>query len=136
MGIEVELIIKTEKSRQVIDITDQVQKMVKPEAGAVVVYVAHTTCGITTAEVEPELDHDLLDFLEGITPKDVKWRHPHDPTQSPSHSLSAIIGPNVTVPVQKGKLVLGTWQRIILVELDGPRERKIIISNLLDKSLT
>jgi secondary thiamine-phosphate synthase enzyme len=126
----VELTVKTKHDRQVIDITDEIQKVVKSSDKAVIVYAMHTTCGVTTAEVEPELDQDLLDFLGAIRPKGIQWRHAHDPSQSPWHSLSAIIGSNINVPVQKGRLVLGTWQRIVLVELDGPRERKIHITNL------
>jgi secondary thiamine-phosphate synthase enzyme len=126
----VELTVKTKQDRQVIDITDDVQKAVQPGAKAVIVYAMHTTCGVTTAEVEPELDQDLLDFLGAIRPKGINWRHAHDPSQSPWHSLSAIIGSNINVPVQDGKLILGTWQRIVLLELDGPRERKVTITNL------
>src|SRR3989344_3882618 len=128
-GDDMQLTIKTKQPREVIDITDQVQSLVNPEAKALVIYAMHTTCGVTTAEYEDELNQDLLDFLEAAIPKGIKWRHAHDPSQSPWHSLSAIFGSNITVPVHDGKMVLGTWQRVVLVELDGPRDRKVEVTN-------
>ena len=124
-----ELKVRTESEKQVIDITEQVQQLAKQGTKAVTVFVAHTTCAITTADLDPGTDLDLLDAVWEMIPK-LQYRHPHNPTHVPAHLASSIIGPSVTVPVQDGKLVLGTWQRIILVELDGPRERKIIITNL------
>lgn len=121
--------IKTTDNRQVVDVTDQIQKMVDKDAKAVVVYVAHTTCAITTADLDPGTDLDLLDAVWGMIPK-LTYRHPHDPSHVPAHLASSIIGPSVTVPVDSGRLVLGTWQRIILVELDGPRERQLAVVNL------
>ena len=124
-----ELKIATQDNRQVVDITEQVQKMVKPEAKAVNVHVAHTTCAVTTADLDPGTDLDLLEAVWQMIPK-LKYRHPHNPAHVPAHLASSIIGPSVTIPVQDGKLVLGSWQRIILVELDGPRERKVVVTNL------
>lgn len=121
--------IKTKHNRQVMDITDQVQKMVDKGAKAVVVYVAHTTCAVTTADLDPGTDLDLLDAVWEMIPK-LNYRHPHDPLHVPAHLASSIIGPSVTVPVADGKLVLGTWQRVILVELDGPKKRNLAVVNL------
>jgi secondary thiamine-phosphate synthase enzyme len=121
--------IKTKDNRQVVDITDQVQKMVGKDAKAVVVYVAHTTCAVTTADLDPGTDLDLLDAVWEMIPK-LDYRHPHDPLHVPAHLASSIIGPSVTVPVADGSLVLGTWQRVILVELDGPRERQLAVVSL------
>jgi secondary thiamine-phosphate synthase enzyme len=123
------LTITTTDNRQVVDITDQVQKMVDKTAKTAIVYVAHTTCAVTTADLDPGTDLDLLDAVWGMIPK-LKYRHPHDPSHVPAHLASSIIGPSVTVPLDDGKLVLGTWQRIILVELDGPRERQLYIINI------
>ncbi len=124
-----ELTISTQDSRQVVDITEHVQHSVKPGAKAVVVFVAHTTCAVTTADLDPGTDLDLLDAVWQMIPK-LKYRHPHNPAHVPAHLASSIIGPSVTVPVEANKLVLGAWQRIILVELDGPRERKVVVTNL------
>jgi secondary thiamine-phosphate synthase enzyme len=123
------LIIKTDQNRQVVDITDDVQEMVGKDAKAVVVYAGHTTCAVTTADLDPGTDLDLLDAVWEMIPK-LDYRHPHDPAHVPAHLASSIIGSSVTVPVEDGKLVLGTWQRIILVELDGPRERDLTVTSL------
>jgi secondary thiamine-phosphate synthase enzyme len=123
----VEIEIRTDRERQVVDITDQVQKHVGQEHKLVCVFVAHTTCAVTTADLDPGTDLDLLDAVWEMIPK-LKYRHPHNPAHVPAHLASSIIGPSVTVPVKDGQLVLGTWQRIILVELDGPRDRNLIIT--------
>jgi secondary thiamine-phosphate synthase enzyme len=120
-----ELTVATKEKRQVIDITGLVEKNLEKSAAAVSVFVAHTTCAITTADLDPGTDLDLLDAVWEMIPK-LEYRHPHDPSHVPAHLASSVIGPDVTVPVKNGKLVMGTWQRIILVELDGPRDRKII----------
>ena len=122
-----ELQIKTDKERQVIDITQRVQDTLKAEHRLLTIFVAHTTCALTTADLDPGTDLDLLDAVWQMIPK-LKYRHPHDPAHVPAHLASSIIGPSSTVPIKNGKLVLGTWQRIILVELDGPRERKLLIT--------
>ncbi len=124
-----ELAIQTIQSRQVVDITDEVQKLVKSEGSICVVFVAHTTAAVTTADLDPGTDLDLLDAVWEMIPK-LKYRHPHDPSHVPAHLASSIISPTVTVPLQDGRLVLGTWQRIVLVELDGPRERQLLVTTL------
>jgi len=116
--------IATNRKREVIDITDRIE--VPNGEGALTIFVRHTTAAITTADLDPGTDLDFLDFLQAITPQ-VQWRHPHDPAHAPDHMLASLIGPSVSVPYKDGKLLLGTWQRIILVELDGPRECEIVI---------
>jgi len=123
------LTIKTTQSRQVIDITDQVRQLIGQDATICTVFVAHTTCAVTTADLDPGTDLDLLDAAWEMIPK-LKYRHPHNPAHVPAHLASSIIGPSVTVPVENGLLVLGSWQRIILVELDGPRERQLVVTSL------
>lgn len=119
------LVVKSTTNKDIIDITSQISKNLgNLENGVVVLTVLHTTAALTTADLDPGTDQDFLDFLAAITPE-VEWRHPHDPAHAPAHLLSSLIGPSVTVPVREGQLQLGTWQRIILVELDGPRERSI-----------
>ncbi len=103
------------------------QQIPAHRSGLVHIFVQHTTCAVTTIDSDSGIDQDLFDFLSGITP-DIKWRHPHNPAHAPAHLLSSIIGPDITVPFEKGKIQLGTWQRIVLVEFDGPRERSIQVS--------
>ncbi len=124
------LIVETTKQREVVDITDKVQQLVAPGSKAVVVFAAHTTCAVTTADLDPGTDEDLLDALQAMIPK-LDFKHPHDPSHAhvASHLASSLIGPAVTVPVESGQLVLGSWQRIILIELDGPRQRNMHVVN-------
>jgi len=120
--------IKTSRPRQVIDITGEVQKLVNAQSSCCTIFVTHTTCAVTTADLDPGTDLDLLDAVWEMIPK-LNYRHPHNPAHVPAHLASSIIGPSVSVPVDEGELILGTWQRIILVELDGPRERQLVAVN-------
>jgi len=124
-----DILISTSQTQEVLDITDFVQKRVSAPAKACLLTTLHTTCALTTADLDPGTDEDLLEFLEKITPQ-ANWRHPHNPAHAPAHLLSSLIGPSVVVPINDGKLQLGTWQRIVLVELDGPRERTISVITL------
>jgi len=97
--------------------------------GVICLFVTHTTAALATADLDPGTDLDLLDALAAIAP-DLRYRHPHNPGHANDHIMSTIIGSSLTIPVEKGKLILGTWQRVILVELDGPRDRNIQINQI------
>lgn len=122
--------VSTNKKRQILDITrlvnEQITKTGKKQ-GVCVLLVAHTTAGLTTADLDPGTDLDMLDAFEEIIPN-LDYRHPHDPKHTPDHILSALVGTNLSLPFEMGELVLGTWQRVVLCEFDGPRERSIIVS--------
>lgn len=122
--------IQTRRKDEVIDVTDQVQHFLDSEArehGICVVFAAHTTCALTTADLDPGTDLDFLQALRGVLPE-MRYRHPHDPAHAPDHILASLIGASVAVPFRQRQLLLGTWQRIILVELDGPRQRTVHLS--------
>jgi secondary thiamine-phosphate synthase enzyme len=119
--------IPTLKKWQIIDITDQISQNLPKQNGLANIFVAHTTAAITTADLDPGTDKDLLDFLQSLIPQ-ISWQHPHNPSHAPDHLISSIIGPGICIPVENGKLQLGTWQRIVLVELDGPRQRTVDVS--------
>lgn len=126
-----ELVIETKKEKQIIDITNEVKSFVhknKIENGHCFLFITHTTAALTTADLDPGTDLDFLDFLEKLTPK-MNFRHPHNPVHTPDHIWSSIIGSSITLTVKDGLLILGTWQRIVLIELDGPRSRSMIISS-------
>src|SRR5579871_7039887 len=129
------LIFKTRKKREVLDITDEIQQRLeeryKDGTGICNLLVLHTTAALTTADLDPGTDLDMLDAFEAMVPK-LRYRHPHNPAHVPDHILSSLIGTSVTQPVESGQLVLGTWQRIILVELDGPREREVVLTFLAE----
>ena len=119
--------IKTKKKKEVVNITDQVNSILKKlgaKEGLVHIFVSHTTCCLTTADLDPGTDLDMLEAIETMFPKG-EYRHPHDPSHVGEHIMSSIIGPSVTAPVENGKVVLGTWQEIVLIELSGPRERTL-----------
>lgn len=125
-----DLTVKSQRKRQVIDLTDQVQSLLPARTtGLITLTVLHTTAAVSTADLDPGTDLDLLDALELLLPFR-PWRHPHDPEHAPDHLLATILGPSVSLPMQAGKLVLGTWQRIVLIELDGPKTRKLRLTLL------
>jgi secondary thiamine-phosphate synthase enzyme len=121
--------IATHGKRQILDITDQVEKHLRPESGICFLNILHTTAALATADLDPGTDLDMLDAFEAMIPK-LRYRHPHNPEHVPDHILSSLIGTGLTLPVESGSLVLGTWQRVILVELDGPRGREIMLQFL------
>ncbi len=130
--------VKTKQKKEVVDITNRVNELLKDNnddndddrRGLVNILVTHTTAALTTADLDPGgTDLDYLEAFEQLVPK-LNFRHPHDPSHMPDHVLSSLIGTSLTLPVQKGKLVLGTWQRLVLFEFDGPRERQIMVSFL------
>jgi len=123
--------ITTKKKDEVVDITETVENLLeemKAQSGMCVVFVAHTTCALTTADLDPGTDLDFLNALRHMLPH-ISYRHPHDPSHTPDHILSSILGPSLAIPYQDGQLLLGTWQRVILVELDGPRQRTLHVSS-------
>ena len=69
----------------------------------------------------------MFDAFEAMVPK-LRYRHPHDPSHVPDHILSALIGTSLSLPFENQKLILGTWQRVVLVELDGPRKRELVLT--------
>lgn len=122
----------TRKKREILDITASIQKRLRSQGagdGICFLNVLHTTAALTTADLDPGTDLDMLDAFEAMIPH-LRYRHPHNPAHVPDHILSALIGTGVTIPCSKGELVLGTWQRIILVELDGPRTRQLVCNFL------
>ena len=122
--------IKTERLKQVVDLTERVNALIgkrKMAEGLCCLFVTHTTACLTTGEVGEGTEKDLLDVVQEMIPK-IDFRHGHDPSHAWSHMASSILGPSLTVPVSSGKLVLGTWQSVLLVELDGPRERDLHVT--------
>lgn len=125
-----QFVIQTTKKDEVIDITDDIEQVLSQQNtknGICTIFVHHTTACITTADLDPGTDLDFLDAIRGMLPE-INYRHPHDPSHAPDHILSSIIGPSVTVPFEDGQLQLGVWQRVICIELDGPRRRNISIT--------
>jgi len=121
------LTIATHRKREILDITEQIEKHLAQANGICFVNVLHTTAALTTADLDPGTDLDMLDAFEIMVPK-LDYRHEHNPEHVPDHILSAMIGTSVNLAVEAGLLLLGTWQRVVLIELDGPRERELVMS--------
>jgi len=129
-----EIRLRTERRTQLVDITEQVREALGSaiDANAVLVYVPHTTAGVTINEhADPVLKDDLTMALEHAVPDDLGWRHSDaDGPNAPSHARASLMGSQVLIPVDGGRLALGTWQGIFFCEFDGPRERKVYLTTL------
>jgi secondary thiamine-phosphate synthase enzyme len=133
--------VRTERAPQFVDITDRVQELVEGagvKRGIVTVFTRHTTAAVRINENEPLLLSDMEEFLKRLAPKDLYYRHndfgirTHNMTEDEcpnahAHCQHLILGASETIPVVEGKLALGRWQRVFLVELDRPREREVCV---------
>ena len=126
-----ELRIRTTAKREMIDLTARVAEVVTRAdlaEGLCSVYTPHATAAVVINENDdPNVCVDTLDALDKLIPAGV-WRHDRVDGNAASHIQAAILGPSETIPVQQGRLLLGTWQAVMLVELDGPRERRIVVT--------
>jgi secondary thiamine-phosphate synthase enzyme len=121
------LAVKSKKREEMIDITREVEEHLPAGDGICVLFVQHTTCGLTVNEnADPDVQSDMLGFLKRLIPQH-EPHFKHGEQNSDAHIKSSLIGSTVTVPFEKGKLQLGRWQGVYLCEFDGPRERKVLI---------
>ncbi|HSB37638.1 MAG TPA: secondary thiamine-phosphate synthase enzyme YjbQ [Gaiellaceae bacterium] len=129
-----EISLKTERRTQLLDITEQVADALNGANGAAaaLVYVPHTTAGVTINEdIDPVLANDLEQAMEKIVEDGWSWRHDDaDGPNAPSHVRASLMSPEVLVPLNEGKLALGRYQGIFFCEFDGPRERKVYVTAL------
>jgi secondary thiamine-phosphate synthase enzyme len=124
---------KSKGENDMVDLTKQTSKAIeesKLEDGIVTVFVSGSTAAVTTIEYEPGLENDFPNMLSRIAPKEIEYKHNktwHD-GNGHSHVRASLIGPSITIPFKDGNLLLGTWQQIVLLEMDTrQRERKIIL---------
>ena len=128
-----ELRIRSERRTELIEITQVVAAAVEGEDGsAVLVYVPHTTAGVTINErADPAVARDFERALERMVGDGWGWQHVEAGEENaPSHIRAALMGPQVLVPLEARRLALGTWQGIFLCECDGPRERRVLLTVL------
>lgn len=131
-----DLTFETSADGEVVDVSPDAQKAVDNSGlrdGLCTVFVAHSTCGVTTIEYEPGCNADLNRVLEHLAPRDDRYEHNerNADTNGHSHVRAALIGPSVTLPFRDGALVLGTWQKIVLVDFDDrPRTRRVVVQLL------
>lgn len=122
--------IRTTAVKEIVDLTDRLETVIRKanlQEGLCSLFVTHTTAALTTGEIGEGTDDDLLKVVEEMIPR-IRFQHAHNPAHAWSHMASSLLGPSLTVPVSAGKLVLGTWQSVMLVELDGPRERTVHVT--------
>jgi secondary thiamine-phosphate synthase enzyme len=126
--------VRTERRSQLVDITGRVRETLGSlgDAAAALVYVPHTTAGVTINEhADPAVARDFVAALERIVADDWPWENVEEGEENaPTHIRAAFMGPDVLVPVREGALALGTWQGIFLCEFDGPRERTVYVTAL------
>ena len=126
-----ELRFRTTQKREMIDLTAQVTEIVARAGlaeGLCNVYVTHATAAVIINENDdPNVCVDTLDALDRLIPAGV-WRHDKVDGNAASHIQAAILGPGETIPVKDGQLCLGRWQAVMLVELDGPRDRRVLVT--------
>ena len=131
-----EFTLDTQGDGDVIDVTLHAQKAIDNGGlrdGICTVFVAHSTCGVTTIEYEPGCNADLNQVLETLVPADEPWEHNarNADTNGHSHVRAALIGPSVTVPFADGHLCVGTWQKIVCIDFDDrPRSRRLVVQLL------
>ncbi|MFP3872258.1 MAG: secondary thiamine-phosphate synthase enzyme YjbQ [Candidatus Natronoplasma sp.] len=132
-----EIEVRTKKHLQVVDITSELEKKVEGvEQGLLTLYVPHTTAAVTIQEGDKALWEDLLKTYRKLVPLEDDYEHNAQYSgmsgeqNAHAHILSSLIKPFVSVPIERGKMALGTWQRILFIELDGGRNRKVKIQLL------
>jgi secondary thiamine-phosphate synthase enzyme len=125
-----ELKVKTNRRMEVKEITEEVKRIVIGKEGRLIhLYTPHTTCGlIINEDADPNVTIDIMEGLERLAPKDYRYRHTEG--NADAHVKATITGCSVTLPFKDGTPLLGRWQGIFLLEFDGPRERRVIVTIL------
>ena len=125
--------VSTRGDAQMLDITEEVQAVVERHGfleGAALVFVSGSTAGLTTVEYEPGLLEDIPAAFERLAPRDMRYKHEdtwHD-GNGHSHVRASLLGPSLTIPFRQSRLLLGTWQQIVLIDFDNrPRKRDVVV---------
>ena len=128
--------LQTEGEGDMIDMTSQLSNIVKESKiknGTVTIFVSGSTAAVTTIEYESGLIHDFPVMLSRLVPKDIEYEHDntwHD-GNGHSHVRSSLIGPSITIPIIHGKLTLGTWQQVVLLEMDTRSRNRTVILQIM-----
>ncbi|HJU78551.1 MAG TPA: secondary thiamine-phosphate synthase enzyme YjbQ [Nitrososphaeraceae archaeon] len=128
--------LHSEGEGDIIDMTSQLSNIVKESKiknGTVTIFVSGSTAAVTTIEYEPGLVHDFPEMLSRIIPSDIEYEHDntwHD-GNGHSHVRSSLIGPSITIPIIQGKLTLGTWQQVVLLEMDTRSRNRTVILQIM-----
>lgn len=122
--------INTGKQVEVIDMTSYVEEAVKEsniEQGICLIYTLHTTTGIVVNEAESGLIMDMTRLMSSLAPQSAGYLHDRSDGNAHAHLQAMLLGSSAVIPVESKSLILGTWQRILFVELDGPRKRRVCV---------
>jgi len=122
--------IVTSRQIEIVDITDGIERYVNDcgrEKGICLVYSLHTTTALIINEADEALLNDILKLMEKIAPQAAGYQHDRGDGNAHAHLRAALLGNSVIIPVENGGLALGTWQRILFLEMDGPRKRRLSI---------
>jgi secondary thiamine-phosphate synthase enzyme len=129
--MQTEFRVRSQRKYEMLDVTERVRRFVQEagtEEGICSVYVTHATAAVVINENDdPNVCVDVLDALDRLIPEG-GWRHDRIDDNAAAHIKATILGPGETIPVRGGALVLGTWQAIMVVELDGPKERRVVVT--------
>ncbi len=132
-----EMKVKTSRQLEVKDLTEKVKgKIDHIEEGLLTLFVPHTTAAVTIQEGDEELWEDMLETYKRLVPLKRDYKHNakysgmSGEQNAHAHILSSLIKPSVHIPIEKGKMALGTWQKILFIELDGGRNRKVLLQTL------
>ena len=130
-----EISLRTDRRTQLVEITDEVRQALDGANGAsaALVYVPHTTAGVTINEhADPLVAQDLENALQKVVNDEWEWKHTEDPDgpNAPSHVRASLMSTQILIPISDGKLALGRWQGIFFCEFDGPRDRKVFVTPL------
>lgn len=125
-----EIEIPTREEFELIDITHLINQKIRESGikdGIAVIFTRHTTTALFINENESGLLEDVKEFFQSLVPKGKGYKHDRIDRNAHSHLRSIILNPSLAIPIKDGRLLLGTWQSVIFVELDGPRRRKVFI---------
>jgi secondary thiamine-phosphate synthase enzyme len=127
-----ELHVDTSRTR-VLDITDEVARFCRDGGdGLLNVFVAHATAGVALMETGSGSEGDLVEALQRLLPRDDRYTHAHgSPGHGADHLLPVLVSPSVTIPVRAGRMQLGTWQRVVVVDMNGDNPRRTVTLSLL-----
>ena len=128
--------IDTNEPQEAIDITKKVDTALQEEEienGIAFLFTLHTTTALTVNEADPALMKDIMNLMDKLAPEKGDYFHDHDEGNAHAHLRATLIGNSVTIPVSEGRMRLGTWQRILFFEFDGPRRRRICIKTISDR---
>lgn len=122
--------VRSARREELIDITDRIEEVLASAGvkdGLVHVHSLHTTCALTLNEGhDPDVAGDIVRYFRELVPPDARFRHAEG--NSDAHIKTTMFGPGLTLPIEKGRLLLGTWQRVFLAEWDGPRSRTVVVT--------